>query len=56
MGAYQKAGEGCFPRAGSDRIEANGLKLKESKFRHRYQEEILYTEGCEVLKDFVHRS
>lgn len=32
-GAYKKAGEGLFPRAGSDRTRDNGFKLKEGSFR-----------------------
>ena len=32
-GAYRKAGEGLFIRAGSDRMRGNGLKLEEGRFR-----------------------
>ena len=32
-GAYRKAGEGLFIRAGSDRTRANGFKLEEGGFR-----------------------
>ena len=32
-GAYRKAGEGFFIRAGSDRTRGNGVKLEEGKFR-----------------------
>jgi len=32
-GAYKKAGEGLFTRAGSDRTRADGFKLKEDRFR-----------------------
>ena len=32
-GAYRKAGEGHFIRAGSNRIRGNGFKLEEGRFR-----------------------
>ena len=32
-GAYKKAEEGLFTRAGSDRMRANDFKLKEGRFR-----------------------
>ena len=32
-GAYRKAGEGHFRRAGSDRTRRNGFKLAEGRFR-----------------------
>ena len=32
-GAYGKAGEAHFARAGSDRTRANGFKLEEGRFR-----------------------
>ena len=32
-GAYRKAGEGLFRRAGSDRMQGNGFKLEEGRFR-----------------------
>ena len=33
MGAYRKAGEGLFIRAGSDRMRGNGFKLEEGRLR-----------------------
>ena len=32
-GAYKKAGEGLFTRAGRDRTRDNGFKLKEGRLR-----------------------
>ena len=32
-GAYKKAGEGLFTRAGSDRTRGNSYKLKKGRFR-----------------------
>jgi len=32
-GGYQKAGQGLFTRAWSDRTRGNGFKLKEARFR-----------------------
>jgi len=33
MGAYKKAGEGLFTRAGSNRTRGNGFKVTEGRFR-----------------------
>ena len=49
-GAGKRAGEGLLTRARRDRTRGNGFKLKEGRFRTRYEEEILYYEGGEALE------